>query len=291
MACKFFEMLQARWDAGARVCVGLDSDWEKLPEHLRQLHPKVGQMRFNSSIVLATHNKALCYKPNLAFYCGTKEGKYYTEMQEGLVETVANIRQHAPGVPVILDTKDADIGNTNIGYVIRAFKSIDADAITVHNYLGMEAMKPFLDQKDKGIIVLCRTSNPGAEEFQDVTLVAADTPNHTMQMYQYVAHRVAKYWNYNGNCALVVGATYPEQLKEVRKIVRDNMQILIPGYGKQGGDLEASVRNGINSRKSGIIINESSSVIFASSGKDFAEAARARVLDTTKKINEVLANL
>lgn len=245
------------------------------------LYPDV--RKFNRLIIEATADLVHCYKPNIAFYSGA----FRSEAQEVLAHTIDDIRDIAPSVPIILDFKRADIGNTNVGYVAEAFEAFGADAATINPYFGMEAMKPFLDQKDKGIIVLCRTSNPGAGEFQDVTLVATDPPNRSMQMYEYVAHRVASRWNYNGNCALVVGATAPEELRRVRDIVGD-MTILIPGYGKQGGDLAASVLNGVNSKKSGIIINESSSVIFAANGVNFQDASRARVVDTTQKMNEIL---
>ncbi len=185
----------------------------------------------------------------------------------------------APDVPVILDAKDMDIGNTNTGYVRMAFEYCQADAITINPYLGMEAAQPFLDQKDKGIIVLCRTSNKGSGEFQDL-LIKSDMP-----LYQYVASRVAKYWNKNGNCALVVGATYPNELAQVRRIVGD-MPILIPGIGVQGGDVEATVKAGRDSRGQGMIINASRSIIFASNGPDFAEAARRETLKLHNLINQ-----
>lgn len=283
---KFFETLDKRWAAGARVCIGLDPDLEKIPACA---HGNFGY--FLKEIILATHPMALAYKPNIAFFSG-KQAKI---RRAWLKDAIRLIRQVAPDVPVILDSKRGDIGNTNVGYVAEAFESFKVDAVTVHNYLGMEAMKPFLDQKDKGIIVLCRTSNPGAGEFQDLLVMPPiesaarwNIRYQSMRFYEYVAYRVSREWNYNGNCALVVGATAPEQLKEVRDIVGDDMPILIPGYGKQGGDLKASVENGVNSRKSGIIINESSRVIFASNGLDFAEAARTRVIDTTRKMNTIL---
>jgi orotidine-5'-phosphate decarboxylase len=192
---------------------------------------------------------------------------------ETLQEVVAEIRRLAPDMPVILDAKVADIGNTNLGYVKTAFDYIEADAITVHPYLGQEAMKPFLDCKDKGIIVLCRTSNPGAGEFQDGLRnfnddfnrwefekhIGREVPESGVPMYQYVGYRVMKHWNANGNCCLVTGATYPEELAQVRKIVGD-MPLLIPGVGKQGGDVNAVVKAAGGKR---MIINSSSGIIFA----------------------------
>jgi orotidine-5'-phosphate decarboxylase len=186
-----------------------------------------------------------------------------------------------PDVPVILDVKLADIGNTNEGYAREAFDYYKADAMTVHPYLGKEALQPFLDRKDKGIFVLCRTSNPGAGEFQDrfVNLTPAEIdewglmPGTRLPLYQLVAYRVSREWNTNDNCGLVVGATYPEELRQVRGIVGD-MPLLIPGIGAQGGDVEATVNAGRDSHGHGMIINSSRSIIFASAGPNYTEAAR-----------------
>jgi orotidine-5'-phosphate decarboxylase len=281
----FMSLLQDRWSEGKFVCVGLDSDVNspKFPDghgHFSGLSEDAAQLEFNKRIVAATHDLVVAYKPNLAFYRGDI-GK------QSLRRTIEYIRETAPGVPVILDAKQADIGNTNDGYVAEDFNFYAADAVTVHPYLGKEALQPFLDQGDKGIIVLCRTSNPGAGEFQDrrvevgrdeaeqlgLDSLPPDVHTTFMPLYQLVAHRVTSTWNDNGNCAVVVGATYPEELGVVRAIVGD-LPILIPGVGAQGGDLEATIRAGRNSRGQGMIVNNSRAVIFASSGEDFAEAAR-----------------
>lgn len=226
------EMLQAKWDEGKFVCVGLDASEDKLPAtgylpiNEGGYNPDRPQFAFNRAIVDATKDLVCAYKPNLAFYRGAY-GKAV------LFDTIAYIRKSAPGVLVILDAKQADIGNTNDGYVAEDFGSYyGADAITVHPYLGMEAMKPFLDQADKGIIVLCRTSNPGAGEFQDLPTYMNQTDERDIRMwplYQQVAWNISSSWNYNGNCAVVVGATYPSELAEIRQIVGD-MPILIPGH-------------------------------------------------------------
>jgi orotidine-5'-phosphate decarboxylase len=198
-----------------------------------------------------------------------------------LKETIAYIHAEAPGVPVIWDAKRADIGKTNAGYV-RAFERLGADAITVNPYFGAEAMKPFLEMKEKGIIVLCRTSNSGAEKVQNLRVhllpeecqelfyslhtnsFSAEIPNDPILLpfYKVMAHQVVNDWNYNGNCCVVVGATCPGELREVRKIVGD-MPILIPGIGTQGGDLEQTVKAGMDSRGKGMIINSSSGIIFS----------------------------
>jgi orotidine-5'-phosphate decarboxylase len=231
-------------------------------------------LRFNRAIVEATKDLACAYKPNVAFY--EAHGK------DGLValrRTIAAVHYLAPEVPVILDAKRGDIGSTNVGYAEAAFEFLQADAITVHPYLGAEALQPFLARAEKGIIVLCRTSNPGAGEFQNLSV------NGGEPLYRFVARRVASEWNKSGNCALVVGATYPDELREVRGIVGD-MPILIPGIGAQGGDVEKTVSAGKDSRGQGMIINSSRGIIFASKGADFAEAARREVEKLRDLINQ-----
>jgi orotidine-5'-phosphate decarboxylase len=268
-------MLEAKWAEGKFVCVGLDSELSKLPASVdvldllrtRSMSETTARITaFNMAIVDATRDLVCSYKPNFAFYLAQGMAGF-----DALQRTVEYIRQVAPDVPIILDAKVADIGNTNEGYVKFAFDQLEADAITVHSYLGAEAMKPFLDRADKGVIVLCRTSNPGAGEFQELLT----TRNGAL--YEYVARQVMRSWNANGNCCLVVGATVPEQLAEVRRITGD-MPILIPGIGAQGGDLEKTVAAGKDSRGRGMIINSSRSIIFASSGEGFAEAARHETL-------------
>lgn len=279
----FRHMLEKQWSRGNFVCVGLDSELSKIPySAVCYYSSRMGISitntiaTFNRAIVEETKDLVCAYKPNIAFYeaCGA-------EGLNALRETIADIHKIAPDVPVILDAKRADIGNTNAGYVDMAFDFLQADAITVHPYLGAEALQPFLDCGDKGIIVLCRTSNKGAGEFQDKYISVAT--GYNMPLYQYVAHRVATDWNKNGNCALVVGATYPDELRKVRGLVGD-MPILIPGIGAQGGDVEKTVSAGKDSRGQGMIINSSRGIIFASSGADFAEAARRE----TKKLHDLI---
>jgi orotidine-5'-phosphate decarboxylase len=274
----FYDKLQLQWQQGKFVCVGLDSEYSRLPEsvrrprgHRRDISQSI--LRFNAEIVDATKKYVCAYKPNTAFYEAHGELGLRT-----LRETIRHIHAVAAGVPVILDAKRADIGNTNKGYVHMAFDLLEADAITVHPYLGRESLEPFLERADKGIIVLCRTSNQGAGEFQDL-VVDADP------LYINVAKRVASGWNSNGNCALVVGATYPEELRRVRELVAD-MPILIPGVGAQGGDLERTVSAGKDSNDAGMIINSSRGIIFASSGADFAQAAYEETRRLHTLINE-----
>lgn len=251
------------------LCVGLDSDVNKLPSSV-----KGSQLEFNKAIVDATADLVCAFKPNSAFY--EAQG---ADSLEQLRDTVAYINEKYPNIPVILDAKRADIGNTNQGYVDFAFNYLKVDAVTLHPYLGGEALQPFLDIKDKGMIVLCRTSNPGAGEFQDLQVDG-------QPMYQHVAKTVAGKWNKNDNCLLVVGATYPEEMKTIRDIVGPDMTFLVPGVGAQGGDVEAVLKNGLGANQRGLIISSSRGVIFASGDEDFAEKARLEAEKTRDEINK-----
>lgn len=289
---EFVAKLEARWSQGHFVCVGLDSDFSQIPDSIKNkpwVRPIFAPIvNFNKAIIDSTAEFACAFKPNIAFYEAIYESKNYNVGLEALAKTIDYIKEFYSDIPVILDAKRADIGNTNIGYVKAAFDELGADAVTVHPYLGKEALKPFLDRKDKGIIVLCRTSNPGAGEFQDLIItnpqlapdIAEDLP-----LYLYLARKVAREWNQNGNCALVVGATYPHELQYVRAEVGD-MPLLIPGIGAQGGEVEATVKAGMDSKKQGMIINSSRGIIFASKGEDFAEAARAAAQTLHDQINQ-----
>lgn len=258
----FNELLQKHWDAGKFLCVGLDADYRKLPEPVRKNTVADALFEFNKAIITATADYCCAFKPNSAFYEG-----YGLEGMEGLIRTTRYIRENYPEIPVILDAKRADIGNTNLGYVRAVEEVFLANAITVHPYLGKEALAPFLENRNLGVIILCHTSNPGAAEFQELPV------GNGQNLYQRVAEAVARDWNVNGNCGLVLGATYPGQLAEVRKIAPE-MPFLIPGIGAQGGDLHQTVLNGLSPAGAGIIINASRSIIYASSGRDFANAAR-----------------
>jgi orotidine-5'-phosphate decarboxylase len=185
-----------------------------------------------------------------------------------LNETVATIRDRDPGAAVILDAKRGDIGSTNAGYVAAVFEQLGADAITVHPYLGGEALAPFLERGEKLVFVLARTSNPGAGELQDLT-VDGGAP-----LYRHVARAVAGSWNAAGNCGLVVGATYPDELRAIREDVPAEMPILIPGAGAQGGDVAAAVGANRDAGSDAFLIAASRSIIYASPGEDFAAAAR-----------------
>lgn len=271
----FLSKLEQCWQQDTLVCVGLDSDYARLPESVRQGKTvEEALFAFNREIVDATHDLVCAYKPNAAFYEAQGDGGL-----RALVRTVQYIRETYSHIPVILDAKRADIGSTNAGYVAAAFDIIGVDAITVHPYLGREALAPFLERKEKGIIVLVKTSNPGADEFQDLPVGEFGLP-----LYQVVARHVAKSWNDNGNCAVVVGATYPKELRRVRAMIGD-MPILVPGVGAQGGEVAATVQAGKDSRGWGMIISASRSILFASPDRDFAQAARQATEQLRDDIN------
>lgn len=286
----FRERVAARIEAvNSCVCVGLDSDFEKLPRRFTARSFGKGVLEFNCFIVDATHQYALAFKLNAAFY-----ESHGGAGMKALRETIRHCHDVAPEAIVILDYKTGDIGNSNIGYVAKAFDYYRADAVTVYPYFGQQAMQPFLDRADKGIIVLCRTSNPGAGEFQDLPIYpllwTADLQSvfgnsMTMSLYEYVAFRISRYWNANGNCALVVGGTCPEESEKVREIALD-MPLLIPGIGKQGGEVKDVVPLAQDSRGGGIIINSSRGIIFASNGVAFAKEARLKTIELRDEINQ-----
>jgi orotidine-5'-phosphate decarboxylase len=259
------------------VCVGLDSELTKIPEHLKSKQNP--QFEFNKAIIDATHDLVSAYKPNSAFY----EAQGSKGIEE-LKMTCDYLHKKHPSIVIILDAKRADIGNTNEGYVKFIFDYLGVDAVTLHPYLGNESIKPFLARIEKGCIILCRTSNPGAGEFQDLPLKTLSQKNGKF-LYQIVAENVVEKWNKNNNCLLVVGATYPKELAEIRKIAGE-MTFLVPGVGAQGGDVEKTVKAGLNSKKAGMIINSSRAIIFASKGRDFAERAREEARKLRDEINK-----
>lgn len=262
------------------VCVGLDSEFEKIPERLRK--KELPLFEFNKAIIDATHDLVCAYKPNSAFY--------EAQGADGIAElkmTCDYLRKKYQQIVIILDAKRADIGSTNAGYINYAFEYLGVDAITLHPYLGSEAISNFLERKDKGCIVLCRTSNPGAGELQNLVVSHKDaqqakprTPRGTgggpLQLYKYIAYKATTEWNKNNNVMLVVGATYPAELAEVRKIVGD-MTLLIPGIGAQGGDIKKTVVAGLNSRNAGLIINSSRGIIFAQNPRETAQMLRKKI--------------
>lgn len=275
VATTFFSLLERRWQRGNFVCVGLDPEYERLPAIVKEGRSKTEALgMFLRAIIDATHDQVCAYKPNSAFYEALGDAGITV-----LAEIIAYCKTAYPEIPIILDAKRADIGNTNLGYVAAAFDLMRVDAITVHPYLGKEALAPFLERADKGIIVLAKTSNPGSGELQDLLVGEAQEP-----LYLVVARNVARHWNTHNNCALVVGATYPEDLKRIREAVGD-LPLLIPGIGIQGGDVEATVKAGKDSHSQGMMINSSRSIIYASTGPDFAQAARKATEALAAEIN------
>ncbi len=268
----FKRKLAAAWARNnSLLCVGLDPNIDKLPEHVRE--SKTPFFDFSKAIIDATADAVCAFKPNSAFY-EARGADGITELNQ----TCDYIKTQHPDIPVILDFKRGDIDTTNSHYTTFAFDYLGVDAVTVQPYEGRKAFQPFLDRKDKGIIVLCRMSNKGSDEFQDMLVDGR-------KLYVHVAEHVRDEWNANGNCLLVVGATAPQELAEVRRLVGDDMPFLVPGFGAQGGDIEATVQAGITSDGNGLIINSSRSIIYASGGEDFAEAAQQAALQARDEIN------
>lgn len=238
------------------LCIGLDVDLEKIPEHLKSLSNPV--LEFNRQIIEATCDLVCAYKPNLAFYEAMGE--------RGLSALRETLKLIPESVLTIGDGKRGDIGNTAERYAKSLFGDFGFDSVTVSPYMGFDSVEPFLKNSEKGVFLLALTSNPGSKDFQRLKISGKP-------MYEKVV-RAAKKWNTNQNIGLVVGATHPRELKMIRKIVPE-MPLLIPGVGNQGGDLKSAVRDGCDKNGQLTIINASRSIIYASSGKDFAEAARA----------------
>lgn len=239
------------------LCVGLDSDIHKLPEPFKTSNTP--QLDFNKWIIDQTNDYACSYKLNSAFY-EARGARGWEEM----AETVAYLKANHPAIFTICDAKRADIGNTNRGYVEAIFDQIGFDAITLHPYLGGQALAPFLERDDKVSIILCRTSNPDSGELQSLSV--GDKP-----LWLHVADTVANKWNTNQNCMLVMGATYPDELKAVRDVVGDNVPFLVPGIGAQGGDIALTVQSGQNRSGGGMLINASRGIIFTDNPADSAK--------------------
>ena len=266
----FLERLYAAWKASnSLVCVGLDPEPKKFPDRFRDAPG--GIFEFNKAIVDATRDLVCAYKPQFAHYAA-----HGAENQLG--HTIDYIKSTVPNAIVILDSKRGDVGSTAEQYVQEAFDRYDADAVTVNPYLGRDSVEPFLKRADKGVIILCRTSNPGAKDLQDLTVGPGK------KLFQHVAETVAKDWNSAGNCMLVVGATYPEELADIRARTGD-LPFLVPGVGAQGGDVAKAMAAGKTRAGTGMVISSSRAILYASSGADFAEAARKAALELRDSIN------
>lgn len=250
------------------LCVGLDPELEKIPAHLRALPQPV--FEFNRRIIDATAEFACCFKPQFAHYAALGA-------EDELLATIRYIHERHPGLPVILDSKRGDIGSTAAKYAQESFGRYGADAVTVNPYLGGDSVEPYLKWQDRGVIILCRTSNPGARDFQDLE-------SGGRRLYRHVAERVARDWNAGGQCMLVIGATYPGELAEIRAVV-GTLPFLVPGVGAQGGDVAAAVRAGRTADGFGLVLNSSRGILYAGSGEGFAEAAREAARQLRDEIN------
>ncbi len=266
----FIEQLNNIWTKNnSLVCVGLDPDLDKMPESVKKSEYPI--FEFNKAIIDATADLVCAYKPQAAYYAGQN-----ADDQLGM--TIDYLKKQYPEVPVILDVKRGDIGSTAQMYAKEAFERYQADAVTVNPYMGIDTLKPFLDWKDKGVIILCRTSNPSSAEIQE--LVANDK-----EIYKHVAGYANSSWNYNNNVLLVIGATFPAELGEVRALCPD-MPFLVPGVGAQGGDVEQVIANGTTADGNGLIINSSRGIIYAGSDENFAASSRQATLDLRDMINQ-----
>jgi orotidine-5'-phosphate decarboxylase len=256
---RFFELLhEAARAHDSRVCIGLDPEPARFPPRF-QGRPRA-ILEFNQAIIDATWDLAACYKPQVAHYAALGA-------EEELEATLEYLRERAPQVPVILDAKRGDVGHTAERYAREAFERYDADAVTVNPYLGGDSLEPYLAWRDRGVVIVCRTSNPGARDLQDLDVGGR-------KLYQVVAERVAQDWNRHGNCMLVVGATYPQELADLRARVGE-LPFLVPGVGAQGGDVARAVRAARTAEGAGFVLSSSRAILYASSGEDFAAAARA----------------
>lgn len=252
------------------LCVGLDPDPALMPD-------KIGILYFNKAIIDATADLACAYKPNFAFYEALGN--------EGLDALKRTVDYVPDDIPVIGDAKRGDIGNTARAYASGIFSYFNFDATTVNPYLGFDSVEPFLEYRDRGVFVLCRTSNAGAVDFQSLT---CEVDGNRQRLFEIVAEKVSQ-WNTHGNLGLVVGATYPEELKLIRQRFPD-MPLLIPGIGAQGGELSKVVSYGVDARRQRIIINSSRQILYVSRGPDFARASRHAADELRSQINRFLSS-
>jgi orotidine-5'-phosphate decarboxylase len=270
----FMKALRVAWrERNSLLCVGLDPDPARLPPSLAG-KPQ-GIFEFCRNIVDATADLVCAFKPQIACFAACRA----EDQLEALIE---HIHDRHPGVPVILDAKRGDIGSTASRYAEEAFARYRADAVTVNPYMGWDSVEPYLAWEGRGVILLCRTSNPGGSDLQNLDLGSGE------KLYERVARLASGPWNANGNCALVVGATFPDELARVRALVGE-LPLLVPGIGAQGGDIAATVSAGQTGDGFGLMINSSRAILYAGEGNgrdgDFAAAARQAALDTCGAIN------
>ncbi|OGO03826.1 MAG: orotidine 5'-phosphate decarboxylase [Chloroflexi bacterium RBG_13_53_26] len=264
------KLLQAVRRNNSRLCLGLDPD----PEFM----PKTSIIEFNKAIINSTSDLVCAYKPNLAFYEALGS--------EGLPALQETIKYIPENIPIIGDAKRGDVGHTARAYAKALFEVLGFDAATVNPYLGYDSIEPFISYIDKATFILCRTSNPGAGDFQDVACSTEQAENRHQPLYWLVA-RKAKEWNERNNIGLVVGATYPQELQEIRQLCPE-MDLLIPGIGAQGGNLEWAVRYGMDAKGERAIFSSSRQILYASKDSDFAQAARRVADEVRRQINSLL---
>lgn len=269
----FIEKLSSAWNANnSLLCVGLDPDIAKFPLHLQQQPDAI--FSFCKEIIDATAATACAFKPQIAYFSALRA--------EDQLEAICDyLRKTYPNIPIVMDAKRGDIGATAEQYAREAFERYGADAVTVSPYMGFDSVAPYLEWKDRGAIVLCRTSNAGGSDLQFLKVDG-------VPLYLHVARLVSEKWNTNGQCGLVVGATFPQELAQVRSIVGD-MPLLVPGVGAQGGDIQATVNAGKTAKGFGMMINSSRAILYATpdraTGENFAQAAGRVALETRDAIN------
>lgn len=271
----FIETLHARWRAAdSLLCVGLDPDPQRFPQHLQTRSDRV--LEFCKAIVDATAPFACAFKPQIAYFAAERA-------EDQLEALIQHIHRKHPQVPVILDAKRGDLGSTSEQYAREVFERYQADAVTLQPYQGIDAIAPYFAYPGRGAFVLCRTSNRGGDALQMLTLADGE------RLYERVARLAATEWNSNGQLGLVVGATYPAELAQVRAIVGE-MPLLVPGIGAQGGDIRATVNAGQTSSGLGMVINSSRAILYASSDENFAQAAQQAAAETCAQINSYRKN-
>ena len=268
----FTEQLAHAWSSQeSMLCVGLDPDPKQFPASIKGKGGAI--LAFCREIVDATADLVCAFKPQIAYFAAHGA-------EDQLAQLIDHIHRQHPQVPVILDSKRGDIGSTAQQYAIEAFDRYQADAVTVNPYMGFDSIEPYLKYANKGVIALCRTSNPGGSDLQFLEVNEKGSTDKEL-LYQRVARLASSQWNKTGQLGLVVGATFPEEIAKVREIVGE-MPLLIPGIGAQGGDIPATVQAGrvANAPGTGMIINSSRAILYASQDGNFADAARQAAIAT-----------
>lgn len=266
---KFSQMLSSCWEKNdSLLCIGLDPTPARFPEKFKTSSRPI--FDFCAEIIDATADLVCAFKPQIAYFSSSSA-------EQELIDIIDWIHTNHPGIPVILDAKRGDIGSTAAHYAKEVFERFKADCVTLSPYMGKDSVEPYLEYVEKGEFVLCRTSNKGGDDFQMLDIGG-------VPLYIKVAEKVVE-WDINGQMGLVIGATYPEELKKARATVPE-LTFLVPGIGAQGGDINAAVKAGMNKDKTGLVINSSRAILYASKEADFAEKARAEALRTRDAINK-----